>query len=148
MSAQLALKVDDSTAVLIKIIDEPITVWSAVHRWIEDGLKHEHALISAADVFDRILRQHMTLWAIYDYGTLVGAFVTQVESGSRGRALNVISLGGENMEDWLAPLIESLVEYGRTNRCAYIFEMGRKGWLRVLERHGWVEGPRTMIKVI
>lgn len=152
MSTQLALKIDDEPLVpviSIRVIEDPIMVWvGGMHRWVESGLKHDLGLIGASDVFDRILRKHMTLHGIYDGDTLVGGFVTQIESGSRGRALNIISLGGENMDDWLEPLIESLVDYGRTNHCRYIIEMGRKGWRRVLDKHGWVEGPTIMLKVI
>jgi hypothetical protein len=111
-------------------------------------MEHEFALISAADVFDRIVQRRMTLWGIYDRGRLSGAMVTQIETGSRGKALNVIALGGSDMDQWLEPLIEALTAYGKNNRCRYIFEMGRRGWLRVLDKHGWVDGPATMIKVI
>jgi hypothetical protein len=144
----MSLARNDSPDIDIRIIDQPMEIWGSAYRWVERGLEHEFALISAADVFDRIVQRRMTLWGIYDRGRLSGAMVTQIETGSRGKALNVIALGGSDMDQWLEPLIEALTAYGKNNRCRYIFEMGRRGWLRVLDKHGWVDGPATMIKVI
>jgi hypothetical protein len=144
----MSLAFADFVHVVVKPIDHPVEQWTRVHRWVDQALAHEHSLIDASDVFDRVIQKRMKLWGIYEYGSLSGAMVTQMESGSRGRALNVVALGGEGMDHWLESLLERLTQYARENECRYIFEMGRRGWLRVLDKHGWVDGPATMIKVI
>lgn len=136
------------SAIAIRIIDHPIESWTRVHDWIEQALGHEQALIGAVDVFNALINRRMTLWGIYDHDHLCAVFVTQIETGSKGRALNIIALGGTGMDDWIESFSAAVTRYARDHQCRFVFEMGRRGWLRVLDKLGWVDGPATMIKVL
>lgn len=144
----MTFALNDSPHIIFRAVDHPIEVWTQVHGWIDRALDQEHSLITAADAFESLLRKRMKLWVIYSHGVPTGAFITQIETGTRGRALNVIALGGEGMDDWIESWSEAMTIYGRECQCRYIFEMGRRGWVRVMDRYGWVDGPATMIKVL
>lgn len=131
----------------IATVDHPLEVWSQVHRWIEKAYDNDWSICNAVDVFNEIIKRHATLWLVHDGQQLVGTFVTKIESGSRGRALNVVALGGEGMADWISAFDHSVTTYAREHRCHLIAEMGRPGWIRVLGNLGWVVGPPTMMKV-
>jgi hypothetical protein len=139
---------DASPHITVRVVDHPIEVWSKVSHWIERALDSEYGLMTLGDVFNEIVRNNMVLWALHSHGQIVGCFVTKVEHGSKGRALNIIALGGEGMDDWIESFSHAVVRYGREHQCRYIFEMGRYGWVRVLERLGWTTGPATMLKVL
>jgi hypothetical protein len=139
---------DLNPAVVCATVDHPMDVWSQVFGWIDKATNNEWSLIGANDVFNDLLRHAMTLWTIRDHGNLVGAYVTKVECGSKGKALNIIALGGIGMADWIASFDRAVSIYAREHRCAYIFEMGRPGWRRVLDPLGWWRGPATMVKVL
>lgn len=132
----------------ISKIEHPIEVWSRVHRWMEEAFDNEWCLMSEVDAFNELLRKTMNLWTIHSKGELVGAFITKVESGSRGHALNLVAVGGENMDDWIAALDETITAYARRNNCRMIAEMGRPGWVKVFGKLGWIIGPPVMIKVL
>jgi hypothetical protein len=92
----------------------------------------------------------MCLWSIFEDDKEVAAYVTEIMTATRGKALNVVALGGEvgSMPKWIDVFDEAVTKYGRDNGCHLLFEMGRDGWRRVLDRHGWVDGPSTMMKVL
>jgi hypothetical protein len=127
---------------------DAMAVWTQTHDWIDRALDHPLSLITAADVFTKLLRGDMVLWGVHEHGVLVGAFVTRIESGSRGRAIDVVALGGEGMPRWIESFSAFVTRYARENHCRFVFEMGRPGWIKVLDKLGWTPGPATMVMVI
>jgi len=128
-----------------------LATWQAsalTRQWIAEGLEHEHALCSVEDIERGIARGGMRLWDVFDENDAhVASFLTEVVSGSKGKAVHLIALGGVRMESWLASVSKAVADYAREIGARYVVEMGRPGWKRVLAEHGWVEGPVVMLKV-
>ena len=113
---------------------------------IAKALEKTPTLLSPLDIETGIRWGRYSLWEISDEaGDDVASFVTEIVSGGRGSAVNVLVLGGEGMPRWIGELIDALMEYMTTQGCSMVIETGRGGWSKVLRRHGWVDGPTTMM---
>jgi hypothetical protein len=123
-------------------------VWVDAHDWIDQALDHPCSLITARDVFHALLDGKMKLWGIYRFGILVGVFVTEIVSGSRGHGLNIVALGGKGMTDWIDDFDSCVTNLAKAYHCKFVAEMGREGWRRVLAPLGWIEAPSMMMKVL
>ena len=131
----------------IRSAQAALDVWPLRARArISRALEKTPTLLSPLDIETGIRWGRYSLWEISDEdGADVCSFVTEVVSGENGSAVNVLVLGGEGMPDWIGELTDALVEYAHSRGCDMILETGRSGWGRVLRRHGWSDGPATMM---
>lgn len=132
---------------LVPFAKDAMAIWPQVSGWLDDALRKTHSLLTVEDLQRSVRIGTMRLWVVHRDDRVVAAFVTEIVRGGRGGAVNVMALGGVLMDNWLNDVVESLEAYSRANECKYVVEMGRPGWSRVLERLGWTEGPRLMMKV-
>lgn len=132
---------------MIAFASDAMAAWPQVSGWLDDALKKTGSLMTVEDLRRNVRSGNYRLWLINQSDRVVAAMVTEIVRGGNGCAVHVVSLGGQEMGDWLERANESLETYSRANECKYVVEMGRPGWSRVLERLGWTEGPRLMMKV-
>lgn len=132
----------------IKRVDNLQSVWVDVCNWIDAALDHPAGLLSSRDVYHAVLDGRMDLHVIRGGDAIHAVIVTEFVSGSRGRGLSVVAIGGRHMDEWLADVVIYLERLATANRCKFISEMGRDGWRRALLKLGWVEAPAIMMKVI
>jgi hypothetical protein len=66
-----------------------------------------------------------------------GVFVTYVKERKDGVALHVWQIGGHEMEAWLEPFLDYLKNWARIWAADLITFGGRKGWEKVLQKHGY-----------
>ena len=89
-------------------------------------------------VMAAIYSGYNALWfAFNDDGEAVGALVTEIEAYPNRTMLNLIFCGGDDLEDWHGQMLELLERYGRANGCDGMELIGRYGWKKFLQRHGW-----------
>ncbi len=60
--------------------------------------------------------------------------------------MRVVALGGQNMKKWLSQLIEFLDTWAVDQKVDRIEQMGRDGWLRVLNEYGYQKRYTFMTK--
>lgn len=89
-----------------------------------------------------VLYGHSLLWLALERGAgaLLAAAVTDLVRTDDELICMITACGGVRMHEWL-PLLESIETYARTERCALVRIMGRKGWARVLAHYH----PRRVI---
>ncbi len=86
------------------------------------------------------------LWLIYEDRLLIAAIVTELRPYPK-RTMNVLLAGGTKMEIWLAEFIDRLKRFAKYNTCDRIEMVGRKGWLRKLDKFGFVKSPVVMMEL-
>lgn len=60
------------------------------------------------------------------------------------RILTVLLLGGDNLAEWADDAQDTLEKLARDQGADAIEMHGRRGWVKILERHGWSFGHVTM----
>lgn len=100
--------------------------------WIEDALKYANGTHDFKDVVDGVISGEMQLWS----GER-GCAVTQITIYPQKKVLHVFLAGGEM--DQIIDFQESAEKFGRMNGCTAMSIAGRKGWAKVLAKHGWSE---------
>lgn len=106
------------------------------------GLEDIHSL------YREVITNGATLLLIYDDSKLCGGSILRKRSAPACDVLDVVVLGGEGMAKWFGEWNDRLTEIAKRWRCKYIFEGGRKGWVRYLKQFGWEEAPRLMVRAI
>jgi hypothetical protein len=126
----------------INNIDE---VWDRAAPLIEPALDHAGGEITIDDVKEKLKSGKMGMISINDFEAVC---TVEFVDYSRISALRVVTLAGHNMEYWLDELIQYLVNWAESYKLGRIEHLGRKGWQRVLEKHGFVASYIFMTKAV
>lgn len=122
--------------------------WDFVEKYIRAALEHANGEMTAADVKTRCEENDMQLWVINRSGVAVGACTTELVDYPRLRRVRVVTLGGENFDDWGELLTQMLSGWGAENGAHQIEAYVRKGFSRKLTGLGYAESYVTMCKDI
>lgn len=98
--------------------------------WIEDALAYSGGTHTFEDVVAGIAESRMQFWPAPR-----GCAVTEIVVYPRKRVLHVFLAGGEMGQ--ILDMIDSAVEWSKTQGCASMTIAGRHGWQRVLAEHGY-----------
>ena len=98
--------------------------------WIEDALAYSGGTHTFEDVVAGITESRMQFWPAPR-----GCAVTEIVVYPKKRVLHVFLAGGEM--DQILDMIDSAVEWSKTQGCASMTIAGRHGWQRVLAEHGY-----------
>lgn len=80
-----------------------------------------------------ILSGRSLLWVAWDgvSPTIEAAAVTRIEETEWRRVCTIVACGGAHMERWIH-LLDTIEDYGRTEKCSAARIYGREGWHRML----------------
>lgn len=108
----------------------PITEWDRCRPWIEAALKYTLGTHTIEDVEAGIADGRYQFWA-----GARSAIVTEIISYPRLKALNYWLIGGDLRE--LKYMERRISAWARGHGCSRAIGVGRKGFQRVFEEHGF-----------
>ena len=108
-------------------------------EWIEAALEYSGGTHIFADIAEGVMSGTMQLWA-----GETGCAVTEIIVYPRKKVLHVFLAGGDMSQ--IIDFQESAVEFGKMNGCTAMTLAGRRGWTKVLGKHGWKESFCVMGK--
>lgn len=97
---------------------------------IEAALAYSNGTHDFESVRDAIIAGTMQLWPAKN-----SAAVTEIVEYARKTIINVFLAGGDL--DEIARNIDAVAAWGKAQGCDSMTMSGRKGWLRVLDKHGF-----------
>lgn len=128
----------------IQSADAP-AVWPLVQEWVADACEYSDGSLGAADVLEQVKEQEQQLWLVRMAQEPVAAMTTRVCVRPSGkRVLEVVTLGGALMDDWLANIVALLKLFAVEHGCVTVEAHGRRGWAKALKQFGWDERSVTV----
>ena len=128
--------------------DDAAAWWPVVGGWIADALAYGGGFISIEDAKQSVQDRDFQLWGIAAEGVPVAACLTQICIWPQGKALTVIAVGGNRMDDWIAELDDVMQSFARSKGCKVVSCHGRKGWKKSLEPLGFSQSVVTYMKEV
>jgi hypothetical protein len=114
-------------------------VWPRVAALIASAMRRG-GLSAFAPVEAAVLQGRALLWLAWDGEDVNAAAVTEIGVTEWRKVCVVVACAGADMKRWL-DLLELVEEFAKTEGCAAMRIMGRKGWARVLKAYR----PRRVI---
>lgn len=99
-------------------------------KWIEDALEYSGGTHTFEDVARSIAEGRMQLWPAPR-----GCAVTELVQYPQKTVLHVFLAGGEM--DQIIDMMDSAVQWSKTQGCGSMTVAGRHGWARVLGKYGY-----------
>jgi len=107
--------------------------------WIQAALDVGGNTHDFSDIVEGVLKGSMQLWA-----GETGCAITEIVVYPKKKVLHVFLAGGDMGQ--IIDFQESAIQFGKMNGCEAMTLSGRRGWTKVLNKHGWVEVLSVMSK--
>lgn len=120
--------------------DQIPAIWGEIRPLILRGLQDSDGNFAERDILTALLIDHMALWR-----NEKAVLVAQVATFPRRRVCHLLILAGDDMSEWLQ-FLAVIEAWAREMKCDAIEELGRKGWVKALEGHGWEQAKYHMRK--
>ncbi len=121
-----------------------LSIWEWVEPLIGRVCSDESVGFSTEDILTKLQTRQMQLWVVPEKA----AMVTQVLVYPQHKVLLVPILAGDDMDEWLPDIVETLVFFAKHMGCKYIEERGRPGWGKVLDKDGFRKAFVTLRKEV
>lgn len=109
-----------------------------VEKHLAKSIEMTHGRENMTVIWEALLKEERQLWMFFDEdNNAEGALVTRIEYYPLKKMLNLMFIGGENIEAWHEELLETLEKYAKESDCAGLETIGRKGWERFLKKFDW-----------
>lgn len=115
-------------------VDEAVKDWPKIEPLLSRVLERFDYGSDANDVLADVMSGRRMIWSINNFE---GVAVLEICPLPKFSVLDVPLLAGDNMKNWLSPLIRQLTLYAKSSGCKYIDAFGRRGWTRQLEEYGF-----------
>ena len=112
-------------------------MWPQVAALLEEAMARAPGRFSGGDLAMLLLEGRQQLWVVRDGETPVAAFTTRIYEVPQSRVFAIEWVGGVRLEEWIDEAIQILEQFARDSGCQKIEGHGRKGWEKILSRHGW-----------
>lgn len=104
-----------------------------IRALLERALDHSLKETSVDDMMSMIVTGHAQLWGVFDEDEeLVASATTQVVQYGQYKAVRVVTLAGERMNEWMDLLDSTLNTFAKEQGAARMEAVGRHGFERKL----------------
>lgn len=110
-------------------------VWPHVEGMIAQAVNRT-GINTIEDARVSVLAGYALLWVAWDGETILGVATTEINETAKGRVCLIGYLSGKNLNEFFH-LKDVLIDYAKSEKCAFLRIIGRKGWLRRLRNEGF-----------
>lgn len=126
----------------VKVVAVPAELareyWPNVERFASMALEHAADQMSTGAILERIIDGKLILIVVTDEtDSPVASMTLEIVDQPRGRICHCMTLGGEDLEQWVATYIEVWRAVALELECDYLTIKGRAGWEKYATRHGF-----------
>jgi len=112
--------------------DQIKVVWPEVEPWISAACKRNRGKYDAQDILAGLLSGTDQLW-IWRSPTAYAVGITRLSNYPRCKVCAVRIVTGTNSAEWRLQTLATIEQWARTNGCASMELVARKGWARHLK---------------
>jgi hypothetical protein len=114
-------------------------VWVDIAPFIQRALDKSTHYMNLQDVLEELLNGRMQAVMVFDESKIIGVCTTEVVQTKRKKIFRVVHLGGDDMEEWLSALVETVREGAMNIGATEVEVWGRRGWNRALSCYNPIE---------
>jgi hypothetical protein len=110
--------------------------WKEVEKYLAGAAEYTHGRYDTDDIYSCITEYDHTLWVAFDEHGIKGAVVTNFMFYPRKKYLVMVFCGGEQLDQWKAPMLKLLQHWAFDNQCDGLEATARIGWTKIFKDDG------------
>jgi hypothetical protein len=133
------------------VIDAIDGIWHRVMPMLKDAANWSEItakMEGVDDIHAKLKDGEYALWLCLRDGQVLAAVVVGTTTHSRCMVVDIHYGGGMELEHWIGPFYETIVDRGRTAGCRFIRVCGRDGWGRPLKKLGFTKAYTAFMREI
>ena len=111
-------------------LDELAERWQRIASYLAKSTRRAGGAYEPIDLLRGAFAGQFGIWICEVDDRIEAAVVTEIKQYPRKRVLDVIFGGGNNMHNWIKPLVETIDRHAREAGCEAVVCIGRPGWLK------------------
>lgn len=115
-----------------------------VQKYLSASTQLSDGCFTPEDILQSLKNKEMQLWVVSCKSIIHCAIITEVKQFPHQKHLNILFLGGDEMDKWIH-LIEDMINRAKNNGCDAVKIYGRKGWEKALSKFGF-KHSHTVLK--
>ena len=112
-------------------------LWGFAEPYIKRALDHTFGELSAKDIKQYCMNEQMQLWMMAKDSRIVGVGTTQIIVYPQFKACRVITLAGNNFDDWVGLCYMQMKVWAKEQGCTAMEAYVRKGFVPKLAEIGF-----------
>ena len=113
------------------------TCWSKLEGFIKNAAEYTYGRFAAEDLYKLVKADEHQLWVAFEGEDFKSAVITNIVSYPQCRSLCIGFCGGQELETWVTPMLDTLKRYAKDMGCDSIEVFGRPGWSKILKNFGY-----------
>ena len=133
---QVAQKLEQPKIEISAVLPKDIyLVWKYIDKFLKRSCRRSNGRHTIDTIYKQVLDNQVHLWVVYNIeeDLIQGCIVTNEVYYPTGlKMLNILQLGGKNMQDWMETGKPILLDWAKKNECNGVEALGREGmsnWL-------------------
>ena len=110
--------------------------WPIIEGWVDGALQHGGVSLYPRDIYDGLVSRNMKLWLVAEGDDIRACCVTQLVNYQRMRCLNVLVVGGQELDNW-HHFYSELEDHAGLLDCDGVEFGGRNGWHKKATEYGF-----------
>ena len=131
----------ESAIVCVSIVPTAIEgIWPKIEKMIRESVEWADfgpRIESTDDVRQKLLANKYELFVCLQGGTILAALIVSIAHHSRCSVLDIHYGAGHNMDLWIQPFYDLIIEQARQQGCRFIRIEGRAAWAKPLGKFGF-----------
>lgn len=115
-------------------------VWEDCKKYVEMGNNKSQEEMDVHDIYFFLKEKEMQLWVIFDKDNgkeIKAVITTQILNYPQKKVCRIVTLGGKQMDTWVAETLEILEEWSQEQDCDAMETVCRKGFVKKLKNFGY-----------
>jgi hypothetical protein len=110
--------------------------WEEVKPFLESASEYTYGRYTVEDIYDCLKEYDHQLWIAFNELGIKAAVVTYFIHYPRKKYLVMSFCGGEQMDQWIAPMLKLLQHWAFDSGCDGIEATARPGWAKIFKNDG------------
>jgi hypothetical protein len=110
--------------------EDLLFIWDQTSPLLEKALDETYTI---KDILYGLANDNMQLFISWNNNKVESAVVTEIAQYPQAKILRYFLAGGNNLNNWLERIQETIEKFAKKNKCTHLEVAGRKGWVRKLK---------------
>jgi len=116
-----------------QLVDE---YWQEIKGYLEGAAEYTYGRYTVEDIYDCLKEYDHQLWIAFNDEGVKAAVVTYFAHYPRKKYLVMAFCGGEQLNEWVGPMLKILQHWAFDSGCDGIEATARPGWAKIFKNDG------------
>jgi len=112
-------------------------LWPMIKPYIDRVLNHTFGEYNAEDVKEKAINGNIVFFIVTIGGEVKSVISAELVEAPQKKYMNILTTSGKDFDVWIQEAVDTIINVAKEQGAQDITMVGRKGWLRKMEKYGF-----------